>query len=94
MRPAPTRTRHFADLARSRTLPTLITAIFTALSMPTPSWPQPTTDPMPGMSAHMYLTPPRPTQPGDRAKAEAIVAAAKTAMAPYQDFHKAEADGY
>jgi hypothetical protein len=49
---------------------------------------------MSGMSGHMTLTPPRPTQPGDQAKADAIVAAAKTALAPYQDYHKAEADGY
>ena len=124
MRPAPNSTHRFTPTGRSRTLPTLMTALFTGLSMATPSWPQqaqgggaptatpnpatptlngaphPTTDPMPGMpgmpgmSAHMTLTPPRPTQPGDQAKADAIVAAAKTAMAPYQDYHKVEADGY
>lgn len=49
---------------------------------------------MPGMSGHMYLTQARPPQPGDQAKAAAIVAAAKTAMAPYQDYHKALADGF
>ena len=33
-------------------------------------------------------------KPGDQQKAEAIVAAAKTAMEPYQDYQKALADGY
>jgi hypothetical protein len=127
MRPAPKPTHHSADLSKKCTRLTLITAMFTALSMAAPSWPQqpqggppkatlngaiatsspaaptptgapqPTTDPMPGMSGmsgHMYLTPARPAQPGDQSKADAIVAAAKTAMAPYQDYHQAEADGY
>jgi len=54
-------------------------------------------DDMPGMahmSGHMYLTSLRPMQPGDKAKADAIVAAAKQAMAPYEDYRKALADGY
>ena len=46
------------------------------------------------MAGHMYLTTLRPQKPGDRQKADAIAAAAKEAMAPYQDFHKALADGY
>jgi len=46
------------------------------------------------MSGHMYMTTLRPPTPGDRQKAEALVAAAKTAMAPYQDYRKALADGY
>ncbi|MGB8481118.1 MAG: hypothetical protein WCE63_20110 [Acidobacteriaceae bacterium] len=46
------------------------------------------------MAGHMYLTALRPVQPGDEQKAEAIVAAAKLAMAPYQDYRKALADGY
>ena len=50
--------------------------------------------PMAGMSGHMFMTPPRPAQPGDQARADAVAAAAKTAMAPYQDYHKAEADGF
>jgi len=52
---------------------------------------------MPGMahmSGHMYLTSLRPMQPGDKAKANAIVADAKQAMEPYEDYHKALADGY
>jgi hypothetical protein len=48
----------------------------------------------PGMSAHMYITALRPVKPGDQAKAAAIVSAAKQAMAPYQDYHKALDDGY
>jgi hypothetical protein len=50
--------------------------------------------PMNHMSGHMYMTTPRPLQPNDQQKADAIVAAAKTAMAPYQDYHQALADGY
>ena len=46
------------------------------------------------MSGHMYMTSPKPTQPGDQQKADAVVEAAKTAMAPYQDYRKALADGY
>jgi hypothetical protein len=46
------------------------------------------------MSAHMYMTTLRPLQPGDKATADAIVAAAKHAMEPYQDYRKALADGY
>jgi hypothetical protein len=46
------------------------------------------------MAGHMYLTALRPSKPGDQAKADAVVAAAKEAMAPYQDYQKALADGY
>jgi hypothetical protein len=49
---------------------------------------------MAGMSGHMYLTAPRPRVPGDEEKANAVVAAARIAMAPYQDYRKALADGY
>ncbi len=46
------------------------------------------------MAGHMYLTSLRPIQPGDKARADAIVALARQAMEPYQDYHKALADGY
>jgi hypothetical protein len=46
------------------------------------------------MAGHMYLTSLRAAQSGDLQKADAIVAAAKTAMAPYRDYRKALADGY
>jgi len=46
------------------------------------------------MAGHMYMTTLRPPKPGDQQKADAIIAAAKTAMAPYQDYRKALADGY
>jgi hypothetical protein len=49
---------------------------------------------MASMSGHMYMTSLRPIQPGDQQKADAIVAAAKAAMAPYEDYRKALADGY
>jgi hypothetical protein len=46
------------------------------------------------MSGHMYMTTLRSPKAGDQQKAEAIVAAAKTAIDPYQDYRKALADGY
>lgn len=46
------------------------------------------------MAGHMYLTTLRPQKPGDQQKADAIAAGAKEAMASYQDYHKALADGY
>ena len=46
------------------------------------------------MPGHMYMTTLTPIKPGDQQKADAVVAAAKTAMAPYEDYHKALADGY
>ena len=46
------------------------------------------------MAGHMYLTTLRPVKSGDQQKADSVAAAAKEAMAPYQDFHKALADGY
>jgi hypothetical protein len=53
---------------------------------------------MPGgmahMSGHMYMTTLRAIQPGDKEKADAIVTAAKEALALYQDYRKALADGY
>ena len=51
-------------------------------------------DGMAHMAGHMYLTTLRPTKDGDRQKADAIVAAAREAMEPYTDYHKALADGY
>jgi hypothetical protein len=46
------------------------------------------------MGGHMYMTTIRPLMPGDKAKADAIVTAAKEAMEPYKDYKKALADGY
>jgi len=46
------------------------------------------------MSGHMYMTSLRSLNAGDRQKADAVVAAAKAAMEPYQDYRKALADGY
>jgi len=51
-------------------------------------------DGMAQMSAHMYMTVLRPAKAGDRQKADALVADAKSAMAPYQDYRKALSDGY
>jgi hypothetical protein len=46
------------------------------------------------MAGHMYMTELKTPKPGDQQRADAIVAAAKTAMEPYQDYQKALADGY
>src|ERR1700752_2540910 len=43
---------------------------------------------------HMGMTKLRPPQPGDQARADAILAAAKKAAERYRDYRKAEADGY
>jgi hypothetical protein len=50
-----------------------------------------------GMSrtqAHMTMTELRALQPGDQERAEAVAAAARTAMEPYRDYRKALADGF
>lgn len=46
------------------------------------------------MAGHMRFTSLRPMQAGDQQKADAVVAAARQAMEPYRDYHKALADGY
>ncbi len=46
------------------------------------------------MAGHMYMTSLRAPQAGDQQKADAVAAAAKQAMAPYQDYRKALAEGY
>ena len=45
-------------------------------------------------AGHMYMTALEPQKPGDQQKADAVVVAARAAMAPYADYHKALADGY
>jgi hypothetical protein len=51
-------------------------------------------DSMAHMSGHMYMTAIRPPKPGDQQRADAVAAAAKTAMEPYKDYHQALAEGY
>ena len=46
------------------------------------------------MAGHMYMTALQPMKPGDQQRADEIVADAKKAMEPYQDYRKALADGY
>lgn len=75
--------------ARGRLAPALLAKLLPAGQQDAPSA---------GMSgdmmAHMYMTSLRAPQPGDQQKADAIVAASKKAMAPYQDYRKALADGF
>src|SRR5258708_21728009 len=49
---------------------------------------------MAAMAGHMYMTPLRPKQPGDKEKAITVVATAKAAIERYNDYRKALADGY
>jgi len=49
---------------------------------------------MAAMAGHMYMTPLRAKQPGDKEKAEAVVAAARAAIERYKDYRKALQDGY
>ena len=49
---------------------------------------------MAAMAGHMDMTPLRPKQPGDEAKAKAVVAEAKATMERYKDYRKAFLDGY
>jgi hypothetical protein len=49
---------------------------------------------MANMSGHMLMTTPRPLRDGDQQKADSLVENAQSAMAPYQDYRKALADGY
>jgi hypothetical protein len=49
---------------------------------------------MSSMRGHMHMTTIRPLLSGDRKRADAVVAAAKAALAPYADYHKALADGF
>lgn len=46
------------------------------------------------MAAHMRMTELRPLREGDRERADALVARARKAMAPYADYHKALDDGF
>ena len=50
--------------------------------------------PMSNGDPHMAMTKPRPLAPGDKARAEAILTAAKKVAERYRDYRTAEADGY
>jgi len=58
------------------------------------SAPRMTDGEMAHMSGHMYMTMLRAPTTGDQQKADAVVGAAKAAMASYQDYRKALSDGY
>jgi hypothetical protein len=49
---------------------------------------------MAAMAGHMYMTPLRTPQSGDKEKAKAVVAEAKATMERYKDYRKALLDGY
>jgi hypothetical protein len=52
------------------------------------------TGPARDMDPHMGMTKLRPPRPGDQARADAILAAAKKAAERYRDYRRAEVDGY
>jgi hypothetical protein len=43
---------------------------------------------------HMRMTPHQPAAPGDSTRAAQVLATLRAALAPYQDYHRALADGY
>jgi hypothetical protein len=49
---------------------------------------------MHGAMPHMRLTPQRPERPGDRQRADTIVASLRVALGRYRDYHVAERNGY
>ena len=74
-----------APLFRIRFAAIILTLASFAASAQQPAQSDSAMSTMAGMSGHMYLTTLRPPQPGDQQKADAIVAAARAAMEPYQD---------
>jgi hypothetical protein len=46
------------------------------------------------MGPHMKMTAPRPPKPGDDARAQQVVEAARNAWEKYKDYHAAPADGF
>jgi hypothetical protein len=80
--------------AGSKAASVFFSLLLTAVALATVETGSAQADDMAGMSGHMYMTSLRPLKPGDQEKANAVVAAAKQAMAPYQDYHKALEDGY
>ena len=46
------------------------------------------------MGPHMKMTPLRPPKPGDEARAQQVVEAARNVAEKYQDYHVALADGF
>jgi len=46
------------------------------------------------MSAHMYMTDLRPTNPADEKRAEEILTALRSAIEKYRDYKVALAEGY
>jgi hypothetical protein len=91
-------------LSRSYSLAaTLLSLIAGTIGWAGPSQPAgPQSSTAPGMSetemrhmpGHMYMTALRSPKPGDQKRADAVVEAAKAALAPYQDYRNAIADGY
>jgi hypothetical protein len=81
-------------LVRATAFLPLAVLVIAASALRGHSSPQSGTGGMAGMMGHMYMTALRPLQPGDQQRADTIVGAAKTAMEPYKDYHRALADGY
>jgi len=98
---SPSLNLRLSPTSRSAVVLVLAAGIFAATAFAAPRSGQQAENPktmsdskMAHMADHMYLASLRPLKPGDREKADSIVAAAKAAMEPYQDYRKALADGY
>ncbi|HUB20563.1 MAG TPA: hypothetical protein VL990_18120 [Acidobacteriaceae bacterium] len=87
MSPTPVRPATFVVLSA-------ILVVMTASALRGAQTPASSTGGMSGMTGHMYLSTLRALQPGDQKRADTIVADAKIAMEPYQDYHRALADNF
>jgi hypothetical protein len=81
-----------AALAATLAVTAMVAALFATLMLPAAPV-LAAHDPF-AAPGHMTMTPVRPAQPGDKQRADAIVAAARKAAEPYRDYHKAFEDGY
>jgi hypothetical protein len=81
-------------LALLRRHPVLAGALLVGLAVQVAAPPAAADASMAPMAGHMYMTAPRAVKPDDQKKADAVVAAARRVMVPYEDYRKALADGY
>jgi hypothetical protein len=81
-------------LLRSAVFSTLLTFLCGAISHRYIPRVEAMAAPAADMDPHMSMSKLRPLQPGDKARADAVVAAARKAAERYRDYRVAEADGY
>src|SRR6267142_3612268 len=81
-------------LLRSAVFSTLLTFLCGAISHRYIPRVEAMAAPAADIDPHMSMSKLRPLQPGDKARADAVVAAARKAAERYRDYRVAEADGY